>query len=76
MDANIKALLHVQNALLASLCSTHQDPTRLNTVFSWYLGKLEDVLQSTGEVLPHVNAWAKTFRQHIPATPPEPTSEV
>lgn len=67
MDSNIKAMLHVHGALIASLCATHPDPEALGEAFTFHLGQVQDVLQSSSEMQGLANAWAKTYRAHIPA---------
>lgn len=69
MDSNIKAMLHVHGALLASLCATHPDPEALGQAFTFHLGQVQDVLLSSPEMKTLTNAWAKTYRAHIPARP-------
>lgn len=72
MDNNIKALLHVQGALLAALCATHPHPEALNKAFSFHLDQVNRVLE-TSITTALVTAWATTFRQHIPIPKTDPT---
>jgi hypothetical protein len=71
VDSNIKALLHVQSALLAALCATHPNPDALNEAFSFHLEQVNAVLE-TSMTTALVTAWANTFRQHIPRPSTDP----
>jgi hypothetical protein len=69
MDNNMKALLHVHGALLASLCATHPNPKALGDAFTFHIAQVGDVLQSSPEMTGLVNAWARTYRRHFAAIP-------